>query len=515
MKNIQKKVKKVLFFQQFSLHFCIIKIYPDMNYSFYSKFLFVFGLLAVSFSYTNAQCVIDDVVVTPSDCDGEYFEVTINFNYDNEGNEGFKVQGNGENYGNFEYADLPITIGPLLGDGTTNYEFVVKDNQFSDCTDFAVLGPIDCGAGACEIYDLVLETSSCDGDGNYNLWIDFNVNNPTHTHFDVIYDGDVVGYFALADLPVKIENFEDNGENYPLIKVCINDNDDCCSQEEFENPNCNQGNCEIWDLEVTNVECDGDYFYITLNFNYANVGNDGFKVHGNGMDHGTWSYADLPITIGPLPANGTFWEFVVKDVQKPDCSDFIEYGEVDCNGGDCNIYDLVVETGDCKPDGTYKLWIDFEYSNPGNDFFEVFYEGDLIDVFPLNELPVFIEDFEDNGEPGQVIKVCINDVPDCCEEVDFMSPCNGSNCEMGGFFAEAHDCDDDGFYLLDFEFDYANVGDDGFKVFANGEDYGPFGYGEPYYTIGPLEGGVVYEIVIKDVNHPDLFLVGRVGAKLL
>ncbi len=474
-----------------------------MNYTFYRRFVLVFSLMAAACSLLNAQCVIDDVSVVQGDCDGVYFEVKIDFFYDEVGNEGFKVQGNGVNYGNFQYANLPITIGPLLGDGTTNYEFVVIDNQFNDCSDFAVLGPVLCGAGACEIYDLALEPTACDPDGNYDLWIDFEVQNPTHTHFDVIYQGNVIGYFALTDLPVKIDNFQDNGENTPLVKVCINDNSDCCAAKEFVAP-CNSGNCEIFDLHVTNVECDGDFFYITLDFEFANVGNDGFKVQGNGMNHGTWSYNDVPITIGPLPANGTFWEFVVKDVNHPDCSDFVDYGEVDCGGGSCNIFDLVVEVGDCNNDGTYHLWIDFEYENPGNDFFEVFYEGENIGLFPLNELPVHIPNFEDNGEPNQGILVCINDVPDCCEDVGFMSPnCNGNGCEFSEFFAEAHPCNNDGFYLLDFEFDAENVGNDGFIVFANGTEYGPFDYGELFYTIGPLQGNVVYEILIKDVQHPD------------
>ena len=504
LKKIQKKLKIVLLSQQYPLHFCTIKIYPNMNYTFYYRFLFVIGLLAASFTYSHAQCSISDLTLEQSVCDGNSFWVTINFNYEQVGNEGFHVQGNGNNYGNFEYPDLPILIGPLEGDGVTDYEFVAIDNQFSDCSDFAVLGPVFCGVGDCAIFDLVLEPTDCDANGNYDLWIDFEYENPTHTHFDVIYQGDIIGYFALDNLPVVIEEFEDNGENTPFIQVCINDNSNCCAEGEFLAPNCPQGDCNIFDLHVTNVECDGDFFYITLDFEYENVGNDGFSVQGSGVNHGIFSYDDVPVTLGPLPVNGTFWEFIVKDVNHPDCSDFIEYGEVDCGGGDCNIFDLVVEVGDCNPDGTYHIWIDFEFENATNDYFDVKYQGDNIGYFLLSDLPIHITDFQDNGEPNQGILVCINDNPNCCEDVGFMAPeCEGNECEFSGFFAEAHPCNGDGLYLLDFEFEAENGGGEGFMVIANGNEYGPFDYGQNFYTIGPLNGNVVYEILIQDVLHPD------------
>ena len=473
----------------------------NQKHTYLSILFFLFAAIGVS----NAQCNIWDMTVTQSDCDGDVFWVTINFNYDNVGNEGFHVQGNGHNYGNFEYADLPILIGPLEGNGITNYEFVAIDNQHGDCKDFVVLGPVSCGGGDCEINDLTLSPSDCDGDGNYDLTIDFNVQNPTHTHFDVKYAGTIIGYYALADLPITINNFQDNGENTPLIQVCINDNSDCCKSGEFIAPNCNQGDCEIWDLEAPHIECDGDQFYITLDFHFNNVGNDGFTIKGNGMNHGTFSYADVPVILGPLPANGTFWEFVVRDVNHPDCSDSIGYGVVDCgNGGDCEIHEFVVNIGDCHSDGTYNLWLNFEYSNPGNDFFEIFYEGVNLGHHPLNELPFLLAHFEDNGEPSQVIKVCINDQPNCCAEVTFDAPdCNPTDCHFSEFFAEAHQCNGGGLYLLDFEFNADNIGSDSFIVHANNHEYGPFPYGENFYTIGPLHGGVVYEILIQDQQHPD------------
>lgn len=470
--------------------------------------IFAFLTLALSIftmQFSTAQCAIWEVSAVPGDCDGNFFNVALDFEYGGVGNEGFTVLGNGNDYGDFEYADLPVSIGPLEGDGTTVYEFVILDNQNSDCNNWTDIDPVNCGAGDCEIYDLVLEASDCDPDGNYDLHIDFQVNNPTHTHFDVIFQGSNIGYFALADLPVVIENFEDQGFQYPAVSVCINDNGDCCAIAEFEAPNCG-GDCEIWDVEAVASDCIDGEFYVTLSFEYENVGNDGFNVVGNGQNYGHFDYGSLPIDIGPLVGDGTtFYEFVVIDAQHPDCSDFIDFGTVDCNGGgDCQINDLVVEVGDCNPDGTFHLWIDFNVQNQTDDFFDVIYNGEIIGNFEIDELPVHFENFEDNGEPYQGIAVCLSNDPNCCEDIEFEAPnCGGNDCHIFEVFAEAHPCDDEGQFMVDIEFESQNTGNEGFWIQANGVDFGPFEYGEPFYTFGPLDGGTLYELVVQDNQFPD------------
>ena len=158
--------------------------------------------------------------------------------------------------------------------------------------------------------------------------------------------------------------------------------------------------CSLSNLELITSDCDGNFFFVTLDFDYSGVGNDGFKVQGNGQNYGTFNYDDLPVTIGPLAGNGTtFYEFAVMDLAHPGCSTAAPLGTVSCSSGDCNIFEFVVDPGDCLPDGSYNLWINFQHENAPNDFFEVFYAGQNIGYFPLSELPVMIPHFNDNGEP--------------------------------------------------------------------------------------------------------------------
>ncbi len=375
-----------------------------MKNIFFSIFL-LFSAVAI-----QAQCAIFDLVATPSDCNNGQFFVTINFQYDGVGNEGFKVQGNGNQYGNFQYANLPITLGPFAGNGSTVYEFVARDLQFPDCYDFATVGPINCGTAPCDIFDFVAQPGDCNADGNYSLTIDFQVVNSPHTHFDLIYQGQNIGYYAIADLPITLQNFVDNGEPGQSIKVCINDSD-CCAIDEFQAPNCQ-------------------------------------------------------------------------------------------TGGACDIFDFVIETGDCNADGTYPLTFDFQVENPPHTHFDLIYEGQIIGHYALADLPITIEHFTDNGETGQLIKVCIND-SDCCAFQDFQAPDCGANgdCHIYDVVAEANPCDANGQYLLDVAFASQNTGNQGFKIRANDQWYGPFVYGQASYAIGPLNSGVVYEIVVRDVEY--------------
>jgi hypothetical protein len=373
--------------------------------------LSTFLLLATSFGalQVQAQCNIYDLTATAGDCQNGQYYVTVNFQYTGQGNEGFHLQGGGNNYGNFAYSALPVTLGPFPGNGTSQFEFVAIDNQHPDCHDFAIVGPITCAGGTCAITDFVATPGDCNADGTYPLTLNFNYANPASPNFHVVYEGQNLGNFALANLPITIPHFQDNGEPSQVIQVCINEAPDCCAVDEFQSPNCAQ----------------------------------------------------------------------------PDCA----------------IHDLTVVPGDCNGDGNYPITINFIPINPGNSFFNVIFEGQTIGTYLLANLPVTIPNFNDNGIATPTIHVCINDVPDCCAHKTITAPnCNpASDCHISDVFAEAHPCAN-GQFLLDVEFNSQNTGSQGFVIRANDQIFGPFAYGESFYTVGPLNAGVIYEIVVRDVE---------------
>ena len=60
---------------------------------------------------------------------------------------------------------------------------------------------------------------------------------------------------------------------------------------------------------------------------------------------------------------------------------------------DCSIIDLEVAVGECNADGTYNLTLNFDYDNPGNDYFEVYIisYNQMLEVFELSKYFLFLD----------------------------------------------------------------------------------------------------------------------------
>ena len=93
----------------------------------------------------STDCIISNVFAEAGECDSlGYFMVDIEFDVENPMAYTFTTQGNGTNYGSFEYGEPFYQLGPFLADGVTEYEFVISDNEDSECFDYYVLGTVSC-----------------------------------------------------------------------------------------------------------------------------------------------------------------------------------------------------------------------------------------------------------------------------------------------------------------------------------------------------------------------------------
>lgn len=93
---------------------------------------------------SQTECAISNVRAEVSECnaDGKFF-VKLRFEHENTGR-GFKVFGNGENYGEFSYQDAFVELGPFHGDGETRYEFAIQDLDNENCQSVIELEPVAC-----------------------------------------------------------------------------------------------------------------------------------------------------------------------------------------------------------------------------------------------------------------------------------------------------------------------------------------------------------------------------------
>lgn len=369
----------------------------------------------------GAPCMITELVAKKAPCnpDGK-FMVTLDFKVKNQKANSFKVFGNGIQHGVFTYDSLPIQIGPLPGDCTTPWEFVVKDIEDPSCFAVLEMGKVCCGE--CKIEELKVEKGDCTSDSTYVLDIQFQHMASSGDSFRVFANGIYFGMYPYI-LPLTIPDFPKSGNPLDWIKICDKSKETCCATKEFPTQPCGVKPCAILELEVEkNCETDS-VFYATLNFLPQQVGVEGFWLKGNGVVYGNYSYGQLPLTIGPLAANCIkHYEFLVQDKTYETCKKAIELGVVCCEDSVCDISDLVLDAGACGPDDTWPLSINFNIQHPGNDLFEVWVNGIYEGYYPIGQLPVQIAGLPSSGQEYDSVRVCINDRPDCCIEGTVLAP---------------------------------------------------------------------------------------------
>ena len=234
-----------------------------------------------------------------------------------------------------EYA--PVCVELIANNSVTVITF--PNSCYAFCEGFTESDLVNCENNTeCTIYDLEVITGDCNSDNTYNMTINFQYEEiGEQDYFDLYARNDeLIGYFPLSSLPLTIINFPSSGENYDFVKVCINDNLDCCKEIEWLPPNCNG------------------------------------------------------------------------------------------QGSNCEITSLDVVAGECNDDGsTYNLLLDFDFENTnGQEFFEIYFRDDVFyDYFQLSALPITMNNFPSSGLENDFIKIVINDMPECSENIEWINPC--------------------------------------------------------------------------------------------
>ena len=231
----------------------------------------------------------------------------------------------------------PVCVEIIANDSLIVITF--PNSCYAFCEGFTESDLVNCENNTeCTIYDLEVITGDCTSDNTYNMTINFQYEEIGEQEFFGLYarNDELIGYFPLSSLPLTIINFPSSGENYDFVKVCINDNLDCCKEIEWLPPNCNG------------------------------------------------------------------------------------------QGSNCEITSLDVVAGECNDDGsTYNLLLDFDFENTnGQEFFEIYFRDDVFyDYFQLSALPITINNFPSSGLENDFIKIVINDMPECSENIEWINPC--------------------------------------------------------------------------------------------
>jgi hypothetical protein len=453
-----------------------------------------------------AGCLFTSVIAEPFGCNDGQFMVDVQVNVNEPGPLGYYVFADGQIFGPYSYNQAFVTIGPLVGDGTTIYDILILDIADPSCFGYTEVGPVNCENEPCSINDLVVTAGDCNAVGIYGITIDFNTNVNENTFFHVYgSNGQQLGFYPVFALPVTIQGIEVNGTGINEILVCLNNSTNCCEGYTVLEPVC-PGECLIDDVTVAFAYCDTSGFYVQLDFDVQDPTANTYLVAGNGQLYGTYSYNTPPPVIGPFdPFTDNIYELIVQDTEDAACSGFVEFPAFDCNNGVCSISNLSVIPEGCDEEGSYAILIDFDVVNPVDDLFEVnLTNGVSLGLFPIAELPLLIEGVQPPPNGGQeFVNVCINNaIPYCCDLAVITPPLCVDECNISGLTADFAYCDTAGYYMQ-LSFEVVNPEADGYGVIVNGMDYGNYSYNEPFPAIGPFESdeNIFYELIVFDLEN--------------
>ena len=183
----------------------------------------------------------------------------------------------------------------------------------------------------------------------------------------------------------------------------------------------------------------------------------------------------------------------------------------------CDISNLIVITGDCTGDSTYSATIKFQTTNAGNAQFKLWVNNQFLGSFPLSALPLNISNMPYNGGTNDVIKVCIVDMPDCCETKEFPVPSClfNADCHISDLQVLTTGCLCGQFFAV-LTFNHTGGGAQGFDIAGNGTSYGNYSYTQHQPIIlGPLAGdeSTAYEFVVRDhliSGCKDVYELGKI-----
>ncbi|HMQ48415.1 MAG TPA: T9SS type A sorting domain-containing protein [Saprospiraceae bacterium] len=458
----------------------------------------------IAYDISCPPCIISDLVLEANPCSNTgTFTFDLDFNVQGATSDTFYIQfSNGDIFG-FQLEDLPVTLGSLPGNGEEFFVWVYDASE--TCVANATLQAPNCDPNGCPLGPVTIETGQCNADGYFTAILNIDLTNDLNGQFFVETD-DYLEDFNFANLPVTIGPFPGNGQVQDVVVYTNQFN--CQSIGVMQAPDCNPGGCNFTSVVAEPYDCNDGQFMIDVEVHVNEPGILGYFIFVDGQIFGPYSYSAPFVTVGPFVGDGTtIYDVLILDIEDPSCFGYTEVGPIACDNTLCDIYDLEVFNLQCHDDGTYSLSLNFHYTNPGNDFFDVYdANGNLIGFYPLNQLPITIEHFGPGNGQTDALIVCINDQPNCCADISFQAPeCgNTGDCSITDLNVSLAYCDEDGFYVQ-IDFGYQNVGNEGYRVRGNGNLYGNFNYDAPFPIIGPFpsELDIVWELIVIDNQNED------------
>ena len=471
------------------------------------------SILAEFGPYDNCQatCEISEVKTYNLECDPNtgLYSFTLAIEGKNLGEVFQLSNGNGFTK-RLEYSDQALSVkGVPLPDGNIDQLeicfSVQPDSTFECCYEFEV--EIDCEIEeVCTISELFTKSMPCEADGSFFFELDFSHDN-TSKGFDLSINGQAIGAYRYEDLPVKVGPITSAPKGNGQYEVKVEDwEKDCYATTEMEACAESSG-CAFGSVELITTDCNNGFFRVVAKIEFSNPKEGDFLVFAEGELFGPYRYGeDQPLDLGPFRGDGlTNYDFLFVDLDDPSCLLWQELGAVNCDEEECAINNLDLDVLECNEDGSYKMYIDFDFSGTDSEFFSLYdSKSNILDTYQLDALPLKVDLSFPEEDLLQQITICIEDQPECCMSKEIqLSDCAEEECKEITFQANPLGCNSNGLFnvLLDIDLDLTEAYP--IIIEVNGDFYDSLQLTDPSVEIGPFPADSSYNISIIDGRNTD------------
>ncbi len=459
-----------------------------LNYLTFSLLLSLTVLLPFA---GKAQCSIDNLIAEASQCDTNLlFYMDISLEVENPDSDSFYVELEGQLFGPFSYADVPVSVGPFYGDGDNSWITVFDMNNHA-CSAITMIEKPDCPWEKCGFENLEVIEITCLPDENImSVCINFEPLGYDISKVWVFYFNEYLGEFDANQLPVCNILLPYNEEiSLGELTIFTDDYSSCSQTIEFEIPDCDGGDCKITGLFAEAYPCDTNMmFYFDVTLEVENPASDSFFVEMEGQVFGPFAYTDVPVKVGPFNGNGEDTWIYVEDIIDPGCFDQINVLKPNCPQEECAIENLKITSLECIPSlNAVAVCIDFDIIGTTVDEISAFYGAVHLGDYKIDELPfcnILIP--YDIGISEGTFSICAGDYQACCDDIIFAMPDCNSDCFISDFIVENYDCDSMGNFYVDLDFNVHNTMTDSFNIYIKNSEGAVFYEGSHSYSELPL-----------------------------
>ncbi len=348
----------------------------------------------------------------------------------------------------------------------------------------------------CNIDNFTVITSNCIDENTIEVTVDFDTDTPSPIGYQLVTTVDFV-VIQFNDFPYKLTLDPNCVTDYTIGVVDLSVAD--CEVSQNLGVLCCEFECAI-EVEVIDLQCT-DNLSIIANLDVDLTGSfeDSLDIYTNGNFISTVALSSA-LAI-ELPSVLPVLELVVCEQGNTMCCDTLDLVDP-CF---CNIFDITTTVLDCDPVmESYFLRVDFETTGQSSDSFNIGRPGNLLGRFAYEDLPVRVGPIGFDDDDGEVTILdqfdafCFGFIPHTT-----LDSCGAISCEFSNLEVAANvDCDNSGDAILTVSFD-TSVESDGFIIRVNGENFGPFSYGENEYSVGPIPSDDIAQFDVEVIDLED------------